>query len=117
MYRKYKDRVGFLLVYVREAHATDGSQVQANIRDNVLLSSAKTAEEKDEHSTQCVRKLNIDFPTVVDNMDNAVEMDYAGWPDRMYLLGPDGRIVYKSGPGPQGFKRKELQEAIAREVQ
>src|SRR5215813_8475433 len=112
MFRKYKDQIAFLLVYVREAHATDGQQVQANIRDNVLLSSAKTVEEKEEHSTQCVRKLNIEFPTVVDNMDNAVETNYSGWPDRVYLVGSDGRIAYKSGPGPQGFRPKELDEAI-----
>jgi hypothetical protein len=112
MYRKYKDQVEFLLVYVREAHPTDGWQAPVNVREGVLLESAKTAEEKEEHSTQCVRKLNIEIPTVVDNMDNAVELNYAGWPDRLYLVGKDGRIRYKSAPGPAGFKPAELQGAI-----
>ena len=112
MYRKYGGRIQFLLVYVREAHPTDGWQVPANVRDGVLLESAKSADQKEEHSTQCVRKLNIEFPTVVDEMDNAAELNYAGWPDRLYLVGRDGRILYKSAPGPAGFKPAELEHAI-----
>jgi len=45
-----------------------------------------------------VRNLGITFATVVDNMDNQVELNY-GWPDRLYLVGMDGRIAFKGGPG------------------
>ena len=59
-----------------------------------------------------MRKLNIEFPAVVDNMDNAVELNYAEWPDRLYLVGKDGKILYKSGVGPAGFKPRELEGAL-----
>jgi len=109
---RYKARAAFLLVYVREAHPIDGRQVPQNLRDGVLLSSATTQAEKDDHAGVCIRKLDIKFPTLVDRMDNKVELSYAGWPDRLYLVDTDGRITYKSAPGPAGFIPSELEAAI-----
>jgi len=37
---------------------------------------------------------------------------YAAWPERLYLVGTDGRVAYAGGPGPSGFSPAELQEAI-----
>jgi len=112
MAARYKADVPFLLVYVREAHPTDGRQVRENIRDGVLLSSATSQTEKNAHADVCVMKLDIRFPTLVDRMDNKVELAYAGWPDRLFLIGKDGRVVYKSAPGPAGFIPSELEAAI-----
>ena len=114
MAQRYQGRVAFLLVYVREAHPVDGWQVPQNIRDGALLGAAKTQAEKDDHADVCIRKLDIRFPTVVDKMDNRVELTYAGWPDRLYLIGADGRILYKSEPGPAGFLPAGLESAIRR---
>jgi type I thyroxine 5'-deiodinase len=116
MANKYAGRVDFLLVYIREAHATDGWQVRANERDKVLLTTAKSLEQKEEHATSCTRTLGITFTTVVDGMDNAVEAAYTAWPDRLYLVGKDGLIAFKSRPGPAGFKPRELESAIEKEL-
>jgi len=37
---------------------------------------------------------------------------YTGWPDRIYLIDPQGKIAYKSKPGPFGFKPEELAAAL-----
>lgn len=116
MAEKYKDQVEFILVYIREAHPTDGWQVPINEREGVLLPKAQTQQQKDEHATMCVLKLDIRFPTVVDQMDNHVELNYAGWPDRLYLVGKDGRIAWKGAPGPQGFVPAQLEAAIHAEL-
>ena len=50
--------------------------------------------------------------TYVDEMDDAVMIAYAAWPERLYLVGKDGRVVYAGGRGPGGFKPTELKEAI-----
>ena len=39
-----------------------------------------------------------------------------GWPDRLYLVGRDGRIAFQGGEGPFGFKPEELERAIERRV-
>lgn len=113
---KYKGRAEFLLVYIREAHPTDGWQVKINEREGVLLPTAKNAEEKEDHASACVTKLDIRFTTLVDGMDNKVEEAYAGWPDRLYLVGKDGRIAWKGDVGPRGFRPPELEAAIRKEL-
>lgn len=116
MSEKYQGRVAFVLVYVREAHPTDGWQAPVNVRQGILLETAKDMNQKEEHATSCVRNLGIKFTTVVDNMDNKVEDDYAGFPDRLYLIGRDGRIAFKGAPGPGGFRPPELEAAIGKEL-
>jgi len=67
---KYKGKVEFILVYIREAHPTDGWRVKPNEHDGVLLETAKTFNQKVQHADSCVRNLSIKFTTVVDNLDN-----------------------------------------------
>jgi type I thyroxine 5'-deiodinase len=37
---------------------------------------------------------------------------YTGWPDRLLLIDRDGRVVYKSRPGPFGFEPAQLETAL-----
>jgi hypothetical protein len=114
--KKYEGKVDFLLVYIREAHPTDGWQVPQNERDGVLLPEAKSSEQKEDHASSCVRKLDIRFPALIDGMDNKVQDAYAGWPDRLYLVGKNGRIAFKGPPGPRGFQPPALAAAIEKEL-
>ena len=71
-----------------------------------------TAAEGVDEKPGKVRKLGIELPALVDNFDNSTEVAYTAWPDRLYLIGRDGRIAYKSKPGPFGFKPDQLSEAL-----
>ena len=62
----------------------------------------------------CVRKLGIKFPPLVDGFGNATEQAYTGWPDRIYLIDKNGRVAYKSRPGPFGFHSEELKAALTK---
>ncbi len=104
LYDQYRDRIEFRLIYIREAHPTDGWQVPANVRDSVLFEDPKTLEQRRTVAGACVKTLGIRFPALVDSLDDAVENQYAGWPDRIYVVGLDGKIVYKGDPGPRGFR-------------
>jgi len=41
-----------------------------------------------------------------------VETAYTGWPDRLYLIQRDGKVAFKSKPGPFGFHPDDLASAI-----
>jgi hypothetical protein len=89
--------------------------MQSNVRDKVLISSPRDEQERASVAGTCVRKLGIKFPAVIDGFDNHVETAYTGWPDRIYLIQSDGRIGYKSKPGPFGFHPEEL-AAVLQEI-
>ena len=75
-----------------------------------------TDDERREVASTCAVNLEISLPVVVDGIDNAVASAYGGWPDRLYLIGSDGRIAFQGGEGPFGFKPEQLEEAIVQAV-
>ena len=101
------------MVYILEAHPSDVWQMESNIRDKVVLASPRDEDERALVAGACVRKLGIKFPAVLDEFGNTTEQAYTAWPDRMYLIDSQGRVAYKSKPGPFGFKPDELRAAIA----
>src|SRR5215510_15972249 len=112
MYEKYRGKAAFYVVYIGEAHPSDAWQLPSNIEDKVVYQSPKTLGERSDLAEVCVTKLGIKLPAIVDRFDDAVERTYTGWPDRLYLIDRDGRIVYKSRPGPFGFKPADLEAAL-----
>jgi type I thyroxine 5'-deiodinase len=86
--------------------------MESNIRDKVVFASPKDEEERGTLAGACVRKLGIKIPAVLDQFGNATEQAYTAWPDRLYLIDRNGRVAYKSRPGPFGFRSDELRSAI-----
>ncbi len=113
--RRYGEEVAFFVVYIQEAHTTDGWQMPINEQEGVVYEQPKTAEAREQVAEACVLHLNLSIPTLVDGMTNEVDRAYAALPDRLYLIDAAGRVAYRSGPGPMGFKPQELEAAI-REV-
>lgn len=99
-------------MYILEAHPTDVWQMRSNVKEGVLFASPKNEAERTFVAGACVRKLGIKFPALIDGFDNRVESAYTGWPDRLYLIGQGGRVLYKSKPGPFGFDPEDLDKAI-----
>ena len=61
---------------------------------------------------RCADALKLDLPMAVDGLDDAVALAYNGWPERLYVLAPDGTIHYKGGLGPFGFKPREAAKSL-----
>lgn len=112
LFKKYDKDVEIFLVYIREAHPTDGWQVAANEKEQILFAQPKTLADRTVVAETMQSKLKLDVPLLIDGIDNKTCVDYAGWPNRLYIIGIDGKIIYKSGPGPGGFKPEELTAAL-----
>lgn len=104
--------MAFYAVYIEEAHPSDIWQMGSNLRDGVILRNPRSDGERVQVAESCVRKLGIRFPALIDGIDNTVEHLYTGWPDRLYLIGRDGHVVFKSAPGPFGFHPENLEAAL-----
>lgn len=112
LYRRYKDRANFLMVYVREAHPTDGWKMSSNERKGVELAQPKTFDERLGVAQTCQRKLGFDMPFLVDTINDEVGATYSGMPSRLYVIDRAGKVAYKSGRGPFGFKPLEAEQAL-----
>lgn len=110
--RRYGDQVEFLAIYVREAHPIDGWRMNSNDRAGISLKQPRTEVERTGVAQCCCKALKMSMPMVVDEMDDRVGHAYSGMPDRLYLIDRKGRIAYKSGRGPFGFKPGELEQAL-----
>ncbi len=117
MYGRYGEQVAFFVVYIQEAHTTDGWQVPDNEQEGVVYEQPVTAEEREAVAEACVVGLKLSIPTLIDEMTNEVDRAYAALPDRLYLIDAKGRVAYRSGPGPMGFKPQELEAAIGEAVE
>jgi hypothetical protein len=106
--------VAFYAVYIEEAHPSDIWQMSSNIRDGVIFRNPRAESERTEVAESCVRKLGIRFPAIIDGMSNTVERLYTGWPDRLFLIDRNGRVVFKTAPGPFGFEPAQLEAALNR---
>lgn len=57
---------------------------------------------------QFVALTKVTMPAVVDDEEGSVKGAYAAWPDRLYVVGVDGKIAYKGRQGPFGFRVPEV---------
>lgn len=116
MYEAYKDRVAFLFVYIREAHADDEWQLGSNRRDSVVFAQPTTLGKRQEVARSCSTALELTMPCLVDEMDNRVDDAYAGWPERLFVVDAEGRIAFAGGQGPFGFEPKQVRRWLRRNV-
>src|SRR5262245_17735721 len=86
--------------------------MQSNDKAGVAFAQPATKKERDAIATQCCEKLKMSVRLLVDEIDYRVGHRYSGMPDRLYLIDREGRIAYKGGRGPFGFKPGELEQAI-----
>jgi hypothetical protein len=108
MFRKHKERASFLMVYIREAHPSD-----SNWADKAKeIADPTTLAERGAVAAQCCSELALSLPTVVDDMQDTANQRYRAWPERLYVIGRDGKIAYKGGLGPFGFAPEEAERAL-----
>jgi hypothetical protein len=115
LYDETKDSAQFILVYVREAHASDEWVMPDNKARGLHFEQPTSHAARIAAARCCVEDLSLPMPIAVDGLDDAVSRMYGAWPDRLYVIGPDGRIAYQGGVGPFGFKPEEVREFLRSE--
>jgi len=115
MYAKYKDDAQFLIIYIKEAHPAEGWAMEVSERLKYIKDPTSVFERYQVANT-CVSALNLSIPCLLDDMNNTTALAYKGWPDRLYIVGKDGKISFRGGPGPGGFSTDELEVALKAEL-
>ena len=100
MYERFKHQVEFLLVYIREAHPTDGWAVDSGWS---IIADARDIDERKAAAHQACEMLSFPFTVLIDEMDDRVAERWSAWPERLFVVSTEGRIVYVGEQGPWGF--------------
>jgi hypothetical protein len=86
--------------------------MKSNDRAGIALAQPRTFAERVEAACRCHAALTMNIPLLIDDLDDRVGHLYSGMPDRLYLIDRDGRVAYKGGRGPFGFKPGELEQSL-----
>jgi hypothetical protein len=108
IYNDYKDRADFLTVYVREAHPTDEWQMKSNVKEDVCYAQPKTLEQRVAIAKDFVERQKYPLPFGIDDMNNAADLAYSAWPERLYVIDEHGQIAYAGGMGPFNYDPEEV---------
>ena len=102
------------MVYIREAHPVDEWIDPLNAEEGVAYDQPTNLDDRRKVARTCRHDLGLSIPVVVDDPDDSVEKLYAGWPERMFVVGTDGLIKYAGKHGPWGFKPRHVERWLRR---
>lgn len=109
-------KVDFVTVYIKEAHPTDEWQMDSNEDEGVCYPQPKTIDDRLTIARDFKKRFDWPIPLVVDEMSNAADDAYAGWPERLYVVDASGIVRYKGKTGPFGFEPEEVEAWLAANV-
>ncbi|XP_046545755.1 thyroxine 5-deiodinase-like [Haliotis rubra] len=103
--QKYGHIADFLLIYIKEAHPTDGWHFKSNA---YCIESAKNMTDRAE-AAKFLRDENVRCPLVLDDVTDEAVTAYCSFPERLYIV-LDGVIVLVGGIGPEEYDLQPVEE-------
>ncbi|XP_063586618.1 thyroxine 5-deiodinase-like isoform X2 [Penaeus indicus] len=103
---EYSEVADFVLVYISEAHPTDGWAIEGNV---FQVSNHKNMKERVEAAKRMVAMEPQDCPILLDKLDDAANKAYAALPERLYIV-HEGSIAFKGDQGPLHYKVHKVED-------
>lgn len=95
--------VGFFLLYTRESHPAEN------------YGAHRSFEQKLSHALELQRLEDIHFPIIVDHLDGRIHRAYGVWPNALFVIHKDGRLVFRSNMANHRELRQFLEDIVAAE--
>ncbi len=120
LYKAYKGKVQFLLIYTREIHPSR-SKPSKEVLDKQAAGGSRSPRTVSQHTSMddrviaadaCMKGLKLTIPTLLDNMDNTFTKTYAGMPGGTTVVDINGKITYWNHGSPAGVRPKNAEVAI-----
>ena len=106
--RTGQERIRFLCVYIREAHATDVWPI-----DGPQVWEPRTTARRVQTALDFQRSSDLSWPIAVDTIEDAFLREFSPWPFRFYVFRGD-RLELKSSPVDGTHSFDEVEEALRR---
>ena len=87
--------------------------MESNVQQQVLYAQHQSIADRKAVAGACTLGLKLTIPTLLDDMENTADLMFSGWPERLYVLSPEGQVIYQGGKGPFGFNTEEWERFLA----
>jgi peroxiredoxin len=95
--------VSFLLLYTRESHPAEN------------YSAHRSLEQKIAYARELQQLEKVEFPIIVDHLDGRIHRAYGLWPNALFVIHKDGRLIFRSTMANHGELRQFLEDLLAAE--
>lgn len=101
LHAKLQSQVDFLLVYTLEAHADNEWPINnaqfTHDGEPVHVKQPRSMLARRKLASDFVRDYDVPFTTLVDDLNNSFEANFASWPTRYYII-HNSKLFYKAQP-------------------
>lgn len=109
-HRQLDSPIDFVIIYIREAHASDGWRFDGE--GNSLVANHRDMEDRIEaiRTLLDLAEVTGDEPVSIysDTMNDHTNHLFRGWPEKLYVL-HDQKIAFQGGNGPSGYSIPSLE--------
>jgi peroxiredoxin len=95
--------VGFFLLYTRESHPAENYNAHTSFAQKLA------------YARDLQRLENVQVPIIVDHLDGRIHRAYGVWPNALFVIHKDGRLVFRSNMANHAELRQYLQELVTAE--
>jgi peroxiredoxin len=95
--------VSFFLLYTRESHPAEN------------YSAHDSFEQKLSYARDLQKLEDVRFPIIVDHLDGRIHRAYGVWPNALFVVHKDGRLIFRSNMANDRELRQFLDDLLAAE--
>ena len=96
-------QIAFFLLYTRESHPAEN------------YGAHTTFEQKTAYARELQKLEDIRFPILVDHLDGRTHRAYGLWPNALFVIHKDGRLIFRSNMANHSELRQFLDDIVAAE--
>lgn len=102
LHQEFESRgVSFFLLYTRESHPAEH------------YASHTSWEQKLTCASDLRRLENVRFPILIDSLDGKIHRSYGTWPNALFVVHKDGRLIFRSNMANERELRQFLEDLLA----
>jgi len=119
LYKAYKGKVQFFLVYTREIHparrtspSSSGDRPSPSRKGPAGITQHTSMKDRVIAADKCMKGLKLTIPFLLDTMDNSFLKAYGGIPAGTAVIDINGKLAYWNPGAPNGCRPKNAEEAV-----
>ena len=107
----FKDKAEMIIIYLSEAHPTDGWQIIKSDQPKVVQHETMADRLDAVQIFLDITSTKTTAPVYVDQMDNAIEGVFMAHPERLVIIDGD-QIAFIGGVGPFDYSVEKTESAL-----